>query len=75
MLTEATLTSLELVDRRANVRSVIGSFDMEGLKPDSETAAILEQYAAGRMSLAEMGAAIETHVKQMSVKETVSGAA
>lgn len=50
-------------DRRCNVASALASFGMEGLEPDLETAVILEHYASGRMTLEEMGAAIEAHVK------------
>ncbi|HZD50652.1 MAG TPA: antitoxin VbhA family protein [Silvibacterium sp.] len=61
-------------DRRADVDSVLASFGMEGLTPDTETAGILERYAAGQITLQEMSAAIEAHVKRMEVKEAVSGA-
>ena len=57
------------------MESVLASFRMEALKPDAETAAILEHYAAGQITLEEMGTAIEAHVKQMETREAVSGAA
>ena len=75
MSTRTKTNSSELADRRANVESALASFGMEGLEPDRETIAILENYAAGRMTLEEMGAAIEVRVRKMNVKAAIPGAA
>ncbi len=60
---------------RANVEGALASFGMEGLEPDRETAVIVEDYAAGRITLEQAGAAIHAHVAQMSAKDALSGAA
>jgi hypothetical protein len=73
MTTGAESNPLE--NRRADVASALASFGMEGLKPDAETAAILECYVSGEITLDAMGSAIRSHVKQMEMKEAVSGAA
>lgn len=65
----------ETLDRPTAVGSVLASFRMEGLEPDAETAALLAQYAAGSLSLKELGAAIERHVAQLQSGEVASGAA
>lgn len=54
--------AVDPLDRPAAVTSVLASFRMEGLEPDSETAALLVQYAAGSLSLNELGSTIERHV-------------
>jgi hypothetical protein len=73
--TKAETTTHSLPDRRGNVAGAIASFRMEGLEPDAVTAGILELYVAGRLTLEEMGAAIEDHVKQMNAGKAISGAA
>ena len=55
----------EDVDRRAAVDGVLASFGMEGLEPDAETAALLDSYSAGRLTLEQFGNAIEQHVEAM----------
>jgi Antitoxin VbhA len=65
----------ETLDRATAVGSVLASFRMEGLEPDAETAALLAQYEAGALSLAELGSAIERHVTQMGAGEGAKGAA
>ena len=65
----------EALDRPTAVGSVLASFRMEGLEPDAETAALLAQYAAGSLSLDELGSAIEHHVAQMESGEVARGAA
>jgi Antitoxin VbhA len=62
-------TAVKTLDRSMAVGSVLASFRMEGLEPDSETAALLAQYAAGSLSLDELGSAIERHVAQMESGE------
>jgi hypothetical protein len=62
-------------DRRTEVSSALASFRMEGLEPDAATAAILEQYAAGSISLEQFGSAIEDHVAQLETREAADGAA
>ncbi len=54
--------AVDSVDRRTEVRSVLASFRMEGLEPDAETASLLQQYAAGALSVEQLGSAIERHV-------------
>jgi hypothetical protein len=73
--TRTETNSSDLAERRANVESALASFRMEGLEPDRETRAILENFTAGGMTLEEMGFAIEARVKQMNVKAAISGAA
>lgn len=60
---------IEVVDRRVALHSVLASFGMEGLEPDAETSALLEQYAKGSLSLEQLGAAIEGHVAGMGTKK------
>jgi hypothetical protein len=48
---------------------------MEGLEPDQETAALLDRYAAGTMSLEEFGTAIEHHAASLATQEPAEGAA
>ena len=69
-----TKVASSVTDRRANLASALASFAMEGLEPDQETAEILDRYAAGRMTLEEMGAAIEAHVRSMGARESIPGA-
>jgi hypothetical protein len=54
--------AVETLDRPTAVTSVLASFRMEALEPDSETAALLSQYAAGSRSPTELGSAIERQV-------------
>jgi hypothetical protein len=42
---------------------------MEGLEPDAETARLLQQYAAGALSIEQLGSAIERHVAGADVKQ------
>jgi hypothetical protein len=65
----------ETVDRSTAVGSVLASFRMEGLEPDTETASLLALYEAGTLSLSELGFAIERHVAQMGIGEASKGAA
>lgn len=62
-------------DRRTAVSSALASFRMEGLEPDAATAALLNQYAAGSISLEQLGSAIEDHVAQFETREASEGAA
>ncbi|HUH61737.1 MAG TPA: antitoxin VbhA family protein [Terracidiphilus sp.] len=62
-------------DRAAAVESVLGSFRMEGLEPDAETATLLAAYASGSLTLDEFGAAIERHVAKLGSAFTADGAA
>jgi hypothetical protein len=57
------------VDRRTEVSSVLASFRMEGLEPDAETARLLQQYAAGALSIEQLGSAIERRVAGADVKQ------
>jgi hypothetical protein len=66
---------VEPPDRPAAVKSVLASFRMEGPEPDSETAALLAQYAAGSLSPNELAFAIERHVAQMKTGAAAEGAA
>ena len=75
MLSKAEFASPHLADRRANVASALASFAIEGLEPDRQTAEILDHYAAGRITLEEIGEAIQRHVMQMDANESISGAA
>jgi hypothetical protein len=68
-------SAVETLDRPTAIGSVLASFGMEGLKPDSETAALLSLYAAGSLSLDQFGSAVERHVAQMATGEVVQGAA
>ncbi len=65
----------KLVDRSTAVSNVLASFGMEGLEPDPETAALLGSYAAGSLSLQQLGSAIERHVAGMVAHEAAEGAA
>jgi hypothetical protein len=47
---------------------------MEGLEPDAGTAAILEEYAAGSISLEQFGSAIGDHVARLETREAADGA-
>ncbi|MGB8524697.1 MAG: antitoxin VbhA family protein [Candidatus Acidiferrales bacterium] len=67
-------TAIETSDRRTAVSSVLASFRMEGLEPDAGTAAILEEYAAGSISLEQFGSAIEDHVARLETREAADGA-
>jgi hypothetical protein len=67
--------AVEPLDCLAAFTSVLASFRMEDLEPDSETAALLAQYTAGSLSLNEPGSAIERHVAQMKTGEAAKGAA
>jgi hypothetical protein len=58
-------TAVETIDRRTAVRSVLASFRIEGLTPDGETAALLEEFSSGRLSIEEFGAAIERHATRL----------
>lgn len=62
-------------DRRIMVKSVLASFRMEGLEPDAETMSLLQQYAAGALSLDRLGSAIERHVAEMKFARVDEGAA
>ncbi len=66
-------TAIETSDRRTAVSSVLESFRMEGLEPDAGTAAILEEYAAGSISLEQFGSAIEDHVARLETREAADG--
>jgi hypothetical protein len=65
--------AIETSDRRTAVSSVMASFRMEGLEPDAGTAAILEEYAAGSISLEQFGSA-EDHVARLEPREAADGA-
>jgi hypothetical protein len=67
-------TAIETSDRRTAVSSVLASFRMEGLEPDAGTAAILEEYAAGSISLEQFGSAIEDYVARLETREAADGA-
>jgi hypothetical protein len=73
----ATVIHLETgaLRRPEAVGSVLASFRMEGLAPDTETAALLALYEAGSLSLDELGSAIERHVAQMETGKVAKGAA
>lgn len=62
-------------DRASAISSVLASFRMEGLEPDAETKVLLEQYAAGSLSLEQLGTAIERQVAPMKPREATRGAA
>jgi hypothetical protein len=66
--------SVGTVDRRGEVSSVLASFRMEGLEPDAETASLIEQYAAGALSLEQLGSEIERYVAQMITARSAQGA-
>jgi hypothetical protein len=70
-----TKPAADVLDRPSAVRSVLASFQMEGLVPDAETAALLRQYAAGSMSLEQFGLEIDRHVARIRSEITVQGAA
>jgi Antitoxin VbhA len=53
-------------DPASAVESVLASFRMEGLEPDAETEALLREYAAGSISLEQLGWAIERHVARIT---------
>jgi len=63
------------VDRPTAVRSVLASFRMEGLEPDAKTAALLDQYAAGSLSLEQLGSAIERHAARIKAEKSARNAA
>ncbi len=65
--------AIETSARRTAVSSVLGSFRMEGLEPDAGTAAILEGYAGGSISLEQFGSAIEDHVARLETREAADG--
>jgi hypothetical protein len=65
----------ETMSRTAAVSGVLASFRMEGLEPDTATAALLAQYEAGSLSLNEFGLAIERYVAGMTSEKLVKGAA
>ena len=65
LMVQLLRTAIETSDRRTAVSSVLASFRMEGLEPDAGTAAILEEYAAGSISLEQFGSAIEDHVARL----------
>jgi hypothetical protein len=57
----------ETIDRPAAVENVLASFRMEGLEPDSATTALLEEFSSGRLSIEELGSAIECHTNATSL--------
>jgi hypothetical protein len=67
--------AIDPVDRRTEVSSVLASFRMEGLEPDAETASLLQQYAAGAMSVEQLGSAIERHAAGADVRQPAEGVA
>ena len=68
-------TVVETLDRRAAVESVLASFRIEGLEPDAETAALLEGFSSGRLSIEEFGAAIERHTANLRSRLAVGRSA
>ncbi|HEV2134226.1 MAG TPA: antitoxin VbhA family protein [Terracidiphilus sp.] len=62
--------TVQNLERRTEVSSVLASFRMEGLEPDAETASLIQQYADGALSIEELGSAIERHVAQIDLGRT-----
>ena len=56
-----TLTSAELTERRRALDSALGSLRIEGMELEPEGREILERFANGDMSLAEMRNAIRAY--------------
>jgi hypothetical protein len=56
-----TLTPAELTERRRAVDSALGSLRIEGIELEPEGRDILERFACGEMSLAEMRNAIRAY--------------
>jgi hypothetical protein len=56
-----TLTPVELTERRCAVDSALGSLRIEGMELEPEGRDILERFARGEMSLAEMRNAIRAY--------------
>lgn len=55
----ADISEKDRMERNRFIENAFASLRIEGLEPGEEAAAIIQKYAAGDLSLAEMGAAID----------------
>jgi hypothetical protein len=57
----ANVNELELNDRRLALESALGSLRIEGMELEPEEREILERFANGEISLAEMRSAVRVY--------------
>ena len=68
----AGLASIAVIDRRDHLEAVRGSFALEGLVPDQDTRALLERWAAGQLSSADLDADVQRIVAQTKARAHAS---
>ncbi len=61
-----------MVDRRKHLKAVRGSLALEGLKPSDDVERLLDRWAVGEATDADLDAAVERIVEAAKVKAQAS---